>query len=433
MSPLVALDSSHPSYDELRRVWNGIIDRRPTAIVRAASVAEVQATIRLVRERCLPLAVRCGGHSFPGFSTCDDGFLLDLSCLRGITVDPAARIAKVGGGALLADLDAAGAPFGLVTPAGVVSHTGVGGLTLGGGMGWLSRRYGLTIDNLLAIELVTADGRLVHVDAQSDPELYWGVRGGGGNFGVVTEFTFAMQPLGTVFVGRWEYSLTDATIALRRYWTVAEAAPRELATAFRLTGEGLNITAVWSGHPDRAEAVISPYGALAASSSGEFGAMEFIALQSRSDEHFRWGRRYYTKGGFVAGLGDDVIEAMVGALADSPTPDSEIYVLQLGGAVADVDEDATAYSGRGAALFWIVEPVWDDSADNDRCIAWGRASASRLAAVSMSGNYINEQAESGHEIALQSYGAAKYARLRALKQRLDPTNVFRLNQNIRPT
>lgn len=423
---------SHADYDRLRRVWNAVADRRPAAIVRARSVGDVTSVVRIAAEHAALLAVRCGGHSLPGLSTCDDGVVLDLSLMNETTVDPIAHTVEVAGGALLGHLDVAGARAGLVTPAGVVSHTGVGGLALGGGMGWLSRRFGLTVDNLLSAEIVTADGRLIQTSADIEPDLFWAIRGGGGNFGVVTKFEFRMHPLGPVAVGRWVYASSVSATVLRGYRELAAGAPRELTTSFTLTAAGLTLTAIWSGRADGAEKALNPYRRVARPLSGSLDFVAFVDLQRRSDEHFSWGRRYYAKGGYLDDIDDTAISCLTSSIARSPTPDSELYVLQLGGAIADVDEGATAYSGRAAGFYWIAEPVWDNEADDERCISWGRLAGGRLAEISLRGNYVNEQADHGREVAVGAYGAEKYARLAKLKARYDPANLFRLNQNIEP-
>jgi FAD/FMN-containing dehydrogenase len=426
------VDARHADYERLRRVWNGIADRRPAAIIQARDVADAVKVVRLAAKRESLLAVRCGGHSFPGLSTCDGGIVLDLSAMNQVTVDPLSRTAEVEGGALLGRLDAAGAAEGLVVPSGVVSHTGVAGLTLGGGMGWLSRRFGLTIDSLLGADLVTADGRLIHTSPDIEPELFWGIRGGGGNFGVVTKFRFRMHSLGPVLVGRWNYPPTAFATVLRAYRSLAATAPRELTTTFTLTSDNLSVTAFWSGPVDDAEAAVRPYGALARPESGEVTGQTFLELQSRNDAHFAWGRRCYAKGGFFDEIDDAAIGCLVESIATAPTPDSELYVMQLGGAIADVAEGATAYSGRAASYYWIVEPVWDSADDDARCLAWGRMAAKRLAAMSLAVNYVNEQADVGRDVSYDAYGPAKYARLAKLKAQFDPANLFRLNQNIEP-
>lgn len=424
--------ADHHDYDQRRCVWNGLFDRRPAAIVRARNRDDVVKTLRVATNHEVLLAIRCGGHSLPGLSTCDGGIVLDMSAFNGVTVDVGSRIAEVGGGALLGDMDRAAVPHGLVVPAGVVSHTGAAGLTLGGGMGFLSRRLGLTIDSLLGAELVTADGRIVTTDAEAEPELFWGLRGGGGNFGVVTKFRFRMHELGSVLVGRWVYPRSTCAAVLRNYFHLTAVAPRQLTTCFTLTASSLSVTAVWSGSALGAERAVKAFGALERAETEMLGGQTFLELQRRSDDHFCWGRRIYAKGGFFTAPYDAMIACFEESIADSPTPDSELYVLQLGGAISDVSEDATAYSGRAAGFYWIVEPVWDHAHDDARCMAWGRAVGKRLATMSEAGNYVNEQADTDSEVARSAYGADKYARLGRLKARFDPTNLFRLNQNIEP-
>lgn len=422
----------HLEYDARRRVWNGMIDRRPAAIVRPGSAREVASLMPLAQASGLPLAVRCGGHSFPGFSTCDGGLVLDLTRINRVSADPVTRIAEVGGGALLGDLDRATVPHGLVTPAGLISHTGAGGLVLGGGMGWTSRRLGLSVDSLLSVELVTADGRILDITAASDPELFWGLRGGGGNFGVVTKFRFRMHDLGPVTVGSWEYAPDRIAVALRSVAQLARKAPRSQTTVAVATRSGLFVTAFHSGSDGKGKASVEPFGDLAGPGEGGVQDIGYIGLQSRSDERVRWGRRYYGRGGFIASPEGEVASTVQHLVQNSPSPEAEIYMIQLGGAVSDVAEDATAYSGRAGGFYWIVNPIWDDPSDDAACLAWGRQGGARMAALSQAGNYLNEQGETGREVALQAYGAAKFQRLSALKARMDPTNLFRLNQNITP-
>ena len=418
-------------YESRRRVWNGVADKRPAAIVRARDETDIAKTVRVAAEGGALLAVRGGGHSLPGFSTCD-GIVLDLSLMNQVSVDPVARTARVGGGALLGDLDRGGAPHGLVTPAGVVSHTGAAGLTLGGGMGWTSRRLGLTIDSLSSAEVVLADGRRVTASLESEPDLFWGLRGGGGNFGVVTSFTYRMHELGEVLVGSWQYALADARTVLRHFGELTADAPRNLTASSFLVRDGLSVTACWSGKGDGAEAAVARFGRLAAPVSAQLGGMTFLELQSRGDDRNRWGRRYYAKGGFFAGLDDAIVDWLVDAIGGAPSADAEFFLNTLGGAISDVGENDTAYSGRAAKYYWIAEPIWDDPADDARCLAWGRASARRLTEMSMAGNYVNEQADAAAGFAREAFGQDKYRRLSLLKARVDPGNLFRLNQNIEP-
>jgi FAD/FMN-containing dehydrogenase len=426
------ITAGHQDYDLSRKVWNGVVDRHPVAIIQPQNVDDVRRAVHAAAASRALLAIRGGGHSFPGFSTCDGGLVVDLKHLNSISIDRTAGTVEVGGGALLGDLDRATIPEGFVVPAGVISHTGVAGLTLGGGMGWSSRRYGLTIDSLLGAEIVTAAGDVVWASEASEPELFWGIRGGGGNFGVVTRFKFRLHPLGPVVVGQWNYPLTSTRQALRTLRELANDHSRSQALSFTLSTAGLNVTAVWSGNMALAEPALSPMGVLAADGVGNMGVLPFLTLQSRNDEHFAWSRRYYSKGGFWRDITDEAIDQAMVAIADAPTPDCEIYAIQLGGAVCDVGEDATAYSGRSAGYYWILGPVWDAPADDDRCIAWGRATGKSLSSSAVAGNYVNEQADADASVALEAYGAQKYQRLARLKAKVDPHNLLRLNQNIAP-
>jgi FAD/FMN-containing dehydrogenase len=299
-------------------------------------------------------------------------------------------------------------------------------------MGWLSRRFGLTIDSLLSVDIVTADGRSIRASADFEPDLFWAIRGGGGNFGVVTQFTFRMHSLGHALVGSWVYPAVEAGAVLRRYQDLAAKAPRELTTSLVFTRTDLLITAIWSGTASHAEAAVASFGALGRPKSGSLGDMTFLDLQRRSDDRLAWNRRNYAKGGYLREVDDRVIDLAVDSIASAPTPEAEVYVLQLGGAILDVDEHATPYTGRAAGHYWIVQAAWDDSADDKRCVAWSRKAAARMVEVSMRGNYVNEQGDFGKDVALGAYGEEKYNRLAKLKARYDPTNLFRLNQNIEP-
>ena len=419
-------------YDRRRRIWNAVVDRRPAAIVRPTTADGVAAVVRAAAECDALLSVRCGGHSFPGHSTCDGGVVLDLSAMSSVSVDPATGRCVAGGGALLGDVDRAAVPHGLAVPAGVVSHTGIGGLTLGGGIGWLSRLHGLTIDALVGVDIVTADGVLRRASAESEPDLFWALRGGGGNFGVVVAFEFQARTLGPVSSGNWTYPLAEMHDTMLGAAQLAAAAPRELTISFSVTRSGVALTAFWTGAPARADAALAPFGRLTASAAGGHNPVSFLDHQSRNDHHSAWGRRYYAKGGFVRDIDASLVGRIADAVAEAPTDHSEVYVPQLGGAVTDVDEAATAYSGRAAGFYWLVEPIWDDPADDARCLEWGRRHGSRLAALSMEANYVNEQADTGGEFPEQAYGSSKYRRLRAIKTRHDPANLFRLNANIEP-
>ncbi len=424
--------AGHQDYNVCRKVWNAVVDRHPAAIIQPRNVDDVRRAVHAAAISSSLLAIRGGGHSFPGFSTCDGGLVIDLKHLNSISIDRAAGTVEVGGGALLGDLDRTTVPQGLIVPAGVISHTGVAGLTLGGGMGWSSRRCGLTIDSLLGAEIVTAAGDVVWASETLEPELFWGIRGGGGNFGVVTRFQFKLHSLGPVVVGEWNYPLANARHALRTLREQAHGHSRDQTISLTVTTTGLNVTALWSGNVALADAALSPLGVLADDGVGNVGVLPFLTLQSRNDQHFAWSRRYYSKGGFWPDITDEAIDQAMAAIACAPAPDCEIYAIQLGGAVCDVADDATAYSGRSAGYYWISESVWDAPNDDDRCIAWGRATGRSLVSSDVVGNYVNEQADSHADFALEAYGVRKYHRLARLKAKVDPQNLFRLNQNIAP-
>jgi len=337
---------------------------------------------------------------------------------------------RSGGGALLGNVDAATLRQGLVTPSGVVSHTGVGGLTLGGGMGWLSRRFGLSVDNLLGVDIVMADGRVLRINADKEPDLFWAIRGGGGNFGIVTKFWFRMHTLGPVLVRCWSYPAAEATAVLRRYREAIAGAPRALTTLFILTPTELMMTAVWSGPGEGAEATVTRFGTLGRATPVPGIGANFLELQRAFDERMAWGRRYYAKGGFFSEVDEATITTVVEHAATAATAEAGVYCLQLGGAVCDVSEEATPYAGRAAGHYWISNAAWDDAAEDARCLAWGRGTAAALAAHSLRANYVNEQSDTG--LAHGAYGEEKYNQLARLKWRYDPTNLFRLNQNIEP-
>jgi len=299
-------------------------------------------------------------------------------------------------------------------------------------MGWLSRRFGLTIDNLLAVDLVTADGRSRRVSADTDTELFWAIRGGGGNFGVVTRFVFKVNDLGPVLIGNWAYPVAEASDVLKQLNELAKSAPREITAGFILSPGELMVIAICSGPQANSEDAIAAFGALGQTKSSSVGELSFLDLQQMFDEDMAWDRRYYMKGLFLREIDGSAIERMVQGIAEAPTSETEYYVLQLGGAVSDVDEDATAYSGRSAGFYCLMGTTWDDRKHDERFIGWSRAAASRMTEIAMSRNYVNEQAEASKEVARESYGEGKYRRLAKLKGRYDPTNLFRLNQNIEP-
>jgi FAD/FMN-containing dehydrogenase len=427
-----------PGYDDARVVWNGMIDRRPALIVRPTSNDDVATAVRFARERELVVAVRGGGHSIPGLSTCDDGIVIDLSRLRGAHVDPHARTARVGGGALLGELDDAAQQHGLVSPVGVVSHTGVGGLTLGGGMGRLQRRFGLTIDNLLAVELVTADGRLVRASEDEQPKLFWGMRGAGPNFGIVTAFEFRLHPFdGTVTHGVVVHPVERADALAERYRELVETGPHDLWAAFGVgvaaEGSIVSVAVLHSGPPADAERDLAALRGLAGAIEDSIEAKSYLTTQRLSDEAEAWGHRFSMRSDFLRSLADEVVRAWVERVARLPDGARGGYsVWSCGGAIAAVPDAGAAFTGRDGLYWAAAEAQWQEPELDETCRAWGRAALTEAQPYEAAGRYVNDVAEVEDGLARSIYGDAKYERLVALKREWDPDNVFRLNQNIRP-
>ena len=435
-----------PSYDEHRKVWNGSIERSPAAIARCASTQEVVDAVGLARESGLPTAVRGGGHSFPGHSTCDDGIVIDLSKMRGIEVDPEARTARVEAGVLLGQLDDATQAHGLVVPAGIVTHTGLAGLTLGGGIGWLHRKFGLTIDQLISAEVVTAGGEVVPASEAENPELFWGLRGGGGNFGVVTEFEFRLNELEpTVLAGPIFWEIENSPEVLRFYRDWVADAPNELMTIVmhrkappldfvppELHGRLIvGVVCCWAGNLDEGERVIRPL--------REFGRpvldlcepKPFVEHQAMLDPSFPHGRWYYMRSCDVAELSDEVIEITVEHSMRIRSPLTSFPIWQLGGAIRELGDDDTAFGGRGAGYTFNITASTEDEEGFEQEREWVRGFWSALEPFHES-VYVNFMMEEGQDRIREAYGPEKYDRLRALKREYDPHNLFRLNQNIPP-
>jgi FAD binding domain-containing protein/berberine-like enzyme len=429
-----------PGYDGARAVWNKVFDRRPAVVARPVGVDGVAAALRFAREQDLVVAVRCGGHSIPGLSTCDDGIVIDLSSMRGARVDPERRTARVNGGALLAELDDAAQAHGLVCPVGVVSHTGVAGLTLGGGMGRLQRKHGLTIDNLLSVEVVTADGRQVRASEDENPELFWGMRGAGPNFGIVTTFEYRLHPLDhAITFGTVTHPLERARELAALFRDLAGNGPDELFLSFG-TAKGRAdddahafLTVLHCGPPERAEHELSGVRAFGPPVVDSIRARPHLEAQHLNDETQDWGHRFYMKSAFMPEFPDEAVDLCVEHAAHAPHgADCEFSVWAWGRAIADVPEDATAFTGREAAVWLAAEALWDDDALDEQCRSWGRDALADLAPFASGGRYVNDVAEVGANVARMVYGDAKYERLVALKREWDPDNVFRLNQNVQP-
>ena len=426
-------------YDAVRAVWNGMIDRYPALVVRPTATDDVIAALRFARDRELVVAVRCGGHSIPGLSTCDDGIVIDLSRMRGVRVDPERRVARAAGGALLDELDTEAQAFGLVCPVGVVSHTGIAGLTLGGGMGRLQRRFGLTLDNLSAVELVTADRRLVRASDYENEDLFWGLRGAGANFGIATAFELRLHPLRRIVThGTVVYPLERAGELAALFREATETGPDDLMLTLGLgrdvDGRPIaSVTALHCGRLDDAERDLAPLRAFGPPARDTVEARPYLVVQHLADEAEAWGHRFYMKSHFVPALADEVVRSCADHVGRAPDGGNASFsIWACGGAIARVPEDATAFSGRDGAYWIACEAQWDDAARDGDFRAWVRAAMDDVTPYASRGRYVNDVAETGEDVVRSVYGDAKYERLRTLKRAYDPENVFRLNQNIRP-
>ncbi len=433
-------------YDDARRVWNAMFDRRPALVVRPLDVEDVVAAIRFGREYELEIAVRGGGHSAVGHSTTDGGIVIDLGRMNDITVDPAQRVARSGGGALLGHLDIAAQEHGLVCPVGVVGHTGVAGLTLGGGVGRLQRRFGLTIDSLRSVELVTADGRRVRASAEEEPELFWGLRGAGANFGVVTSLELELHPFaGTLYRGVHIHPASD----IHEVWPVfrdfVAAAPDTIAAIFTVAlaepaedypdaVAGRPIIVISYNHSGAGEDVerdIAPLLKGPAPASMTSTSEPYLTAQRSSDLELAWGSRTAILGGFIADCTPRVLDAFVAHVEHVPG-DSSISVTAMGGAIDRVPDDAAAFTGRGHPFDVSPDSAWSDPDLDATNGAWVRQAMAIVEPDLLQGRYINELSDAGPQVTRASYGDAKLERLEALKRTWDPTNVFRLNHNVEP-
>jgi len=435
-------------YDAARKIWNGSIDRYPALIARCTGAADVVAALRFAREHELLVAVRGGGHNVAGNAVCDGGVVLDLSPMKGIRVDPARRRAWVQPGVVWGELDHETQAFGAATPGGVMSTTGVAGFTLGGGIGWLMRKYGLACDNLLAAEVITADGQRRVASEEEHPDLFWGLRGGGGNFGIATGFEFALHPVGpTVLAGLLFHPLARAREFLRFFREFIPTAPDELTSIVIMRQapqapflppevRGTPVVALgvcYAGPVDEGERVIRPLKAFAPPLVDLIGPMRFIDFQRISDGSWVPGFQNYWKSTYLAGLPDAAIDALVHFAFTITSPLSDMKIAHQGGAVARIPEEATAFGNRRASLNLNINTRWVDTGEADRHIAWTRALFDGMQPFSTGGVYVNFLGNEGDDRIRAAYGPGIYDRLVALKNTYDPTNLFRLNQNIKPT
>jgi FAD/FMN-containing dehydrogenase len=427
----VLTPDSH-GYDSARSVWNGMIDHRPKLIVRCASVGDVVAAVRTARECDLEIGVRCGGHNIAGLAVPHGGLMIDLTTLGRVTVDPVTRRARVQGGAMLGALDRATQSLGLATTAGNVSHTGVGGLTLGGGMGWLARQHGLTCDNLVSCTVVTAGGDVLRASADEHPDLFWGLRGGGGNFGIVVEFEFRLHPTGTrTLVTELTFPLDRAATALHGWRDLAEEAPRQATMTTDISGDTVTLGYVWAGDPEAGRAMLPALRSIGVPSGEVVRELSYLELQIRDDSIEGYAYRRYWKGHYLPELSDGAIEALVDRdPADATLPDVSLQA--YGGAIADVDEDATAFSYRRTRFEYVAAAAWSDPGEDGLRMGAARRAAAKLDPFA-AGAYVNTLSDEGASGVRRAYSEAKRARLTAVKDAYDPDNVFHLNHNIAPT
>jgi FAD/FMN-containing dehydrogenase len=435
-------------YDAARRVFNGMIDKHPALIARTVDIADTIAAVNFARENKLPLAIRGGGHNVAGFGTCDDGLVIDLSRMKGIRVDPVKRTVRAEGGCTWGDVDHATHAFGLAAPGGLISTTGIAGLTLGGGIGHLTRKYGLSCDNLISADVVTADGRFITASADQNADLFWGLRGGGGNFGVVTSFEFRLHPVSTVFAGPILYPLEKSKDALRFYRDYMAKAPEDMNAffAFLIVPPGppfpehlhnktvCGVVCCYTGSLDKAEQVVRPLREFGPPVFEHVGPIPFPMLQSAFDALVPPGLQNYWKADFVKDLTDEVIEAHVKYGPDVPTINTALHIYPVSGAAHRVGRDDTAFSYREAGFTHVIAALYPDPADTPKNREWVRRYWEALHPYSAGGAYVNflmDEKDEGPDRIEASY-RDNYGRLAALKKKYDPTNFFRMNQNIKP-
>jgi FAD/FMN-containing dehydrogenase len=439
---------SDPDYDKARAIWNGAHDRYPALIARCAGVADVIRALEFARSEELRVAVRSGGHSIPGFSSVDGGLVIDLSPMQGIRVDPQRRTALTQAGVTWSSFDHETQAFGLATTGGLVSSTGVAGFTLGGGVGWLMRKHGLACDNLIGADVVTADGRLVHASADENPELYWGLRGGGGNFGIATALEYRLHPVGPIVTGGAVfYPGERAGDVLRVHRDWVDDAPDSLTTLVNLLTcpPAPFLPEEWHGRPlvavigmhagatDDAERALRPLREITTPVADLFGPMPYVAMQSLVDPLWGPGASSYMKAGFMRGLDDATIDTLVAAHASVTSPKTEIHVHHVGGAVARVPADATAFGERDAPFLLNIIASTHTPDGYPEAVEWAQAAHASLGPSLTGGSYVNFLSNEGEERVRAAFGADAYRRLVALKDEYDPANVFQLNQNVAPS
>lgn len=440
------LSPGDAGYDEARQIWNAMIDRKPALIARCRSPEDVVQAVRWARNEKMLVSIRGGGHNIAGNAVCDDGLMIDLSLLRAVQVDPSTRRATVQPGCTLADFDAAAQAHGLATPLGINSTTGVAGLTLGGGFGWLSRKYGMTIDNLLSADVVTADGNQLRASETENADLFWGLRGGGGNFGVVTSFEFQLHPVGPeVLSGLIVFPFEQAKSVITQFarftetmpddlnvWMVTRQAPPLPFLPESVHGKEIVVLAVfYVGDPSEGMKLIEPLRGFGTPHGEAVGPQPYTAWQQAFDPLLTPGARNYWKSHNFTSLSDGVIDAIIEYAGRLPSPQCEIFIGSVGGQTGRVAPDAMAYASRDANYVMNVHGRWESAAEDQRCIGWAREFFAKSQPFASSGAYINFLTPDETDRVRFAYGAA-YERLAELKRKYDPDNFFRMNQNIKP-
>ncbi len=436
---------SDSGYEDARAIWNGMVARTPGLIARCADVSDVQSAVRAASENGVLTAIRCGGHSLAGFSTCDGGMVIDLSRMRQVTVDPDARRARIAGGCLLGSIDSATQKAGLVFPSGVVSHTGASGLILGGGTGWLTRRFGLSCDNVEGFTLVTADSSVVRANSKENPDLFWALRGGGGNFGVVTEFEVKLHPLTSVVLAEgltpesdirgllecWRDFMAEAPIDLK--WNIdLRLAPHTHKVPVELLGRPVaSSSVIWTGNPEAGRPYLHHALSLCSPDSVNSKIMSLISLQTMADSDFPHGRRYYTKSGYFSYLDDGSIDRLLEAVASIPSSEIQIELAYLGGAAARMSADETAFGDRSSPFILNLLATWSDPSADAAIVAWIREMFNKLRPAMKPGVYINFMSGDEQDRVPEAYHE-RWDRIVAVKSHYDPNNFFRLNQNVPP-
>jgi len=430
-------------YDQARAVHNGMIDRRPSAILQVSNAGDVMSAVRYARENELDLAIRGGGHSGPGFGTVDDGVVIDFSQMRSVRVDPAAATARADAGVTWGDMNAATHAFGLATPGGIISTTGIAGLTLGGGVGYLTRGFGLSIDNLISADVVTADGRFLVASEEENADLFWALRGGGGNFGVCTSFEYRLHPVKDVYWGPMFYEIEETESIFRFYREYIKDAPEQMGVfpAFQIApplpfipedrhGDMfVALVACWTGPVDEGEAAFKPFHDVAKVVAEHVGPVPFPAINAAFDGLFPKGLRQYWKGNYVRELTDDAIAVHFEHGPKAPTASSTMHLYPIDGACHRVAQDATAFGHRDANWSMVMISGWDDPAADKANVQWVRDYSAAIAPHSQAGGYVNFMSEDDGDRVKANYGS-NYERLAGIKRQYDPDNVFHVNQNI---